>query len=141
MAPRSGLQLLQLPVQLRGIWLCRPVDLLLDATAWRVIGFVVLCDDESRRFLPYAAADLREDEIAVPSALLLLDDIEFYRDHSRSLRTLVGAAVASERRELGELRDLFVAADGSVASLLVGQDGALREVEPAGARIGLAPAA
>jgi hypothetical protein len=135
------MQLLQLPVQLRGIWLCRPVDLLLDATAWRVLGFVVLCGDESRRFLPYAAAELREDEIAVPSALLLLEDLAFYRERSRSLRALVGATVASDRREVGELRDLFVAADGSVESLLVGQDGAVREVEPAGARIELAPAA
>jgi hypothetical protein len=135
------MQLLQLPVQLRGIWLCRPVDLLLDATAWRVLGFVVLCGDESRRFLPYAAAELREDEIEVPSALLLLEDIAFYRERSRSLRTLVGATVASDRREVGELRDLFVAADGSVESLLVARDGAVREVEPAGARIELAPAA
>jgi hypothetical protein len=135
------MQLLQLPVQLRGIWLCRPVDLLLDGTAWRVLGFVVLCGDESRRFLPYAAAELREDEIEVPSALLLLEDIAFYRERSRSLRTLVGATVASDRREVGELRDLFVAADGSVESLLVAQDGAVREVEPAGARIELAPAA
>jgi hypothetical protein len=135
------MQLLQLPVQLRGIWLCRPVDMLLDATAWRVLGFVVLCGDESRRFLPYAAAELREDEIEVPSALLLLEDIAFYRERSRSLRTLVGATVASDRREVGELRDLFVAADGSVESLLVAQDGAVREVEPAGARIELAPAA
>jgi hypothetical protein len=117
------------------------VDLLLDATAWRVLGFVVLCGDESRRFLPYAAAELREDEIEVPSALLLLEDIAFYRERSRSLRTLVGATVASDRREVGELRDLFVAADGSVESLLVAQDGAVREVEPAGARIELAPAA
>jgi hypothetical protein len=135
------MQLLQLPVQLRGIWLCRPVDLLLDATAWRVLGFVVLCGDESRRFLPYAAAELREDEIEVPSALLLLEDIAFYRERSRSLRTLVGATVASDRREVGELRDLFVAADGSVESLLVAQDGTVREVEPAGARVELAPAA
>jgi hypothetical protein len=135
------MQLLQLPVQLNGIWLCRPVDLLLDATAWRVLGFVVLCGDESRRFLAYAAAELREDEIAVPSALLLLGDIEFYRERSRSLRTLLGSAVASERREVGELRDLLVAPDGSVESLLVGRDGVVREVEPAGARIVLAPAA
>jgi hypothetical protein len=141
MAPRSGMQLLQLPVQLRGIWLCRPVDLLLDATAWRVIGFVVLCGDESRRFLPYAAAELREDEIAVPSPLLLLDDIEFYRERSRSLRALLGEPVATEGRELGVLQDVTVARDGSLASLLVALDGVVREVEPARVRIGLAPAA
>ena len=141
MASRSGLQLLQLPVQLNDIRLGRLVDLLLDAATWRVLGFVVLCGDESLRFLAYAAAEPRADEIAVPSALLLLEDVEFYRLRSRSLRGLLGAAVASEGRAVGPLHDLVVARDGNVESLLVAQDGVVREVEPAGARIELAPAA
>src|ERR1700744_5916359 len=95
MGSRSGIELLQLPLQLHDIRLGRPVDLLLDARAWRVIGFVVLCGDESLRFLAYAAAEPRDDEIAVLSALLLLEDVAFYRQHSRSLRGLLGAAVAS----------------------------------------------
>ena len=66
------------------------MDVLLDADGWRVLGFVVLCGDESRRFLVYAAADLGQDEIAVPSALLLLEDVDFYRGRSRSLRALLG---------------------------------------------------
>jgi hypothetical protein len=136
MRSRSATQLLQLPVQLHGIRLGRPVDLLLD-TGWRVLGFVVLCGDESERFLVYAAADPVEDEIAVPSALLLLEDVDFYRDRSRSLRSLLGEPVVSEGDEVGELRDLLVASDGNVEALVVQRDEALHEVAPAGARIGL----
>jgi hypothetical protein len=33
------------------------------------------------------------------------------------------------------LRDLLIAPDGTVAALMVDQDGAMREVEPAGLRI------
>jgi uncharacterized protein YrrD len=141
MRARSSMELLQLPVQVQGIRLGRPVDLLLDAKAWRVLGFVVLCGDESLRFLAHPAAELRADEIAVPSALLLLEDVEFYRRRSRSLRSLLGAPVASRGRAVGLLHDLVVGDDGDVASLLVAQDGAVAEVEPAGAQIELAPAA
>ena len=104
MGSRSATELLQLPVELHGIRLGRPVDLLLDPTEWRALGFVVRCGDESSRFLVFAAADLREDAIEVTSALLLLEDVDFYRDRSRSLRDLIG----------GELRDVLVAPDGSV---------------------------
>jgi hypothetical protein len=135
MGSRSATELLQLPVQLHGIRLGRPVDLLLDLEAWRVLGFVVLCGDESRRFLVYAAADPREHAIGLSSALLLLEDVDFYRDRSRSLRALLGGAVMSGRRELGELRDLLLAPDGTVAALLVEQDEDLREVDPAGATV------
>ena len=140
MGSRSGIELLQLPVQLHNIRLGRPVDLLLDPSGRRAIGFVVLCGDEGLRFLAYAAAEPRDDEIAVPSALLLLEDVEFYRERSRSLRALLGAPVAREGREAGPLHDLVVARDGSVESLLVAEDGAVSEVEPTGAEIGLAPA-
>ena len=141
MGSTSAMELLQLPVQLREIRLGRPVDLLLDARDWRVLGFVVLCGDESLRFLAYAAAGSTEDEIAVPSALLLLEDVAFYRKRSRSLRALLGSAVASEGRHVGPLHDLCVAPDGNVLGLLVIRDGTVVEVDPAGARIELAPAA
>jgi hypothetical protein len=141
MESRSATDLLLLPVQLEEIRLGRPVDLLLDAEAWRALGFVVLCGDESRRFLAFAAADLRETEIAVSSALLLLEDVEFYRGRSRSLRALLGSSVVSGRRERGELRDLRLTPDGTVTALVVEQGGAGRELEPAGARIEYVPAA
>src|SRR5215470_2662838 len=130
MGPRSATELLQLPVQLHGIRLGRPVDLLLDLAEWRALGFVVLCGDESTRFLVFAAVDLREDAIDVPSALLLLEDVEFYRDRSRSLRGVLGEIVVSGRSELGELRDLLLMPDGSIRSLVVEQDEGIREVRP-----------
>jgi len=104
MGSRSATELLQLPVQLHGIRLGRPVDLLLDPVEWRALGFVVLCGDETSRFLVFAAADLRAEAIDLPSALVLLEDVEFYRERSRSLRALLG----------DELRDLLVDPDGSV---------------------------
>jgi hypothetical protein len=108
MGSRSATELLQLPVQLHGIRLGRPVDLLLDPVEWRAFGLVVLCGDESSRFLVFAAADLREDAIHVSSALLLLEDVDFYRNRSRSLRDLLRG---------GELLDLLVAADGSAEAV------------------------
>jgi hypothetical protein len=135
MGSRSATELLQLPVQLHGIRLGRPVDLLLDADEWRALGFVVLCGDESLRFLVFAAADVEADAIEVPSAFLLLEDLEFYRERSRSLRALLGGEVASGPEELGRLRDLTLAPGGSVESLVVADDDVVREVGPAGTTV------
>jgi hypothetical protein len=135
MGSRSATELLQLPVQLHEIRLGRPVDLLLDRAEWRALGFVVLCGDESRRFLVFAAAYLREDAIDVSSALLLLEDVEFYRDRSRSLRDLLGADVVNGQGELGELHDLLLRRDGHVESLVVERDGSVREVPPTAATV------
>jgi hypothetical protein len=135
MGSRSATELLQLPVQLHGIRLGRPVDVLLDPVEWRAFGFVVRCGDESSRFLVFAAADAQEDAIDVPSALLLLEDVEFYRDRSRSLRGLLGSAVADGRRELGELRDLLLTPGGGVEALMVEQEEGIREIRPAGVSV------
>ena len=131
MGSRSAIELLRLPVQLHGIRLGRPVDLLLDPAAWRVLGFVVLCGDESRRFLVFAAADAEEHAIAVPSALLLLENVEFYLDRSRSLRALLGGAVVEGGSELGELHDLLVNRDGSVEAVVVEDGESNQKVSPA----------
>jgi hypothetical protein len=135
MGPRSATELLQLPVRLHGIRLGRPVDVLLDPVEWRALGFVVLCGDESSRFLVFAAADLREEAIEVPSAFLLLEDVEFYRDRSRSLRGLLGGAVANGRGELGELRDLLLTPAGGVEALVVEQEEGIREIRPSGVSV------
>jgi hypothetical protein len=135
MGPRSATEVLQLPVRLHGIRLGRPVDLLLDPVEWRALGVVVLCGDETGRFLVFAAADLREDAIDVPSALLLLEDVEFYRHRSRSLRALLGGAVVNGRRDLGELRDLLLTRGGGVEALVVDQEDGVREIGPAGASV------
>src|SRR5690348_1872863 len=107
MGSRSATELLQLPVRLHGIRLGQPVDLLLDPVEWRAFGLVVLCGDEGDRFLVFAAADIREDAIEVPSALLLLEDVEFYRDRSRSARALLHDGQS----------DLLVAPDGTVEAV------------------------
>src|SRR3954464_5442092 len=120
MGSRSATELLQLPVQLHGIRLGRPVDVLLDPVEWRALGFVVLCGDGSSRFLVFAAAALFGDAIDVSSALLLLEDVEFYQDRSRSLRDLLG----------DELRDLLVMPGGSVEALVVERAGVVQQVEP-----------
>jgi hypothetical protein len=120
MGSRPATELLQLPVRLHGIRLGQPVDLLLDPVEWRALGFVVHCGDEGSRFLVFAAADLLEDAIEVSSVLLLLEDVGFYRDRSRSLRDLLG----------DELRDLLVTPDGRVEALVVERDGVVQVIEP-----------
>ncbi len=87
MGGRRASEVLALPVRMHGIPLGRPADALLDGRTDRVIGFEVRCGDGADRFLPYAVARVREDEIAVDSAWMLVDerDLEFYRRHSRSL--------------------------------------------------------
>jgi hypothetical protein len=136
MGSRSATELLQLAVRLHGIRLGRPVDLLLDAEEWRVLGFVVLCGDESLRFLVFAAADVEADAIAVPSALLLLEDLEFYRERSRSFRGLLGGVVLNGPDELGKLRDLMLGPGGTVEALVVADDDAVRNVQPEGKTVG-----
>lgn len=86
MGSRSATELLQLPVQLHGIKLGQPVDVLLDEDGAKVLGIVVLCGDDVERFLALPAAEVREDEIAVESAFLLVEDVDFYRERGRSLR-------------------------------------------------------
>jgi hypothetical protein len=91
MGSRSASELLQLPVQLHGIRLGHPVDVLLDHDSERPLGLVVLCGDEVERFLVLETADVREDEIKVGSAFLLLEDVDFYRERTRSLRATLAA--------------------------------------------------
>ena len=112
MGPRSATELLQLPVQLHGIRLGRPVDVLFDLTECRALGFVVLCGDGSTRFLAFGAVELQEDALEVRSALMLLEDVEFYRARSRSLRDLLGS----------ELRDLLLTPDGLVEEIVTEQE-------------------
>lgn len=75
---------------MHGIQLARPVDALVDSQSDRIVGLEILCGDGAHRFLPYAVADVREEEIAVASALTLLEegDLAFYRPRTRSLAEL-----------------------------------------------------
>ena len=129
MGSLSAALALQRPVQLRGIQLGRPVDLLLDLDAWNVLGFVVLCGDESRRFLPFAACQVLDDELAVGSALMLLEDAGFYERRGVSFRSLLGTEMQG-----GILRDLVLDAAGHVVELTIERDGE-RVPAPVPARI------
>ena len=135
MGSLSAVAALQLPVRLRGDRLGQPVDLLVDARAWRALGFVVLCNDESLRFLPYPASQPGEDEIAVASALLLLEDVGFYRARAASLRSLLGGRVVRAGRTDGILRDVLLDAGGVVTELELGRGGALLRVPAAGSSV------
>ena len=115
----SAGSLLGRPVRLRGIRLGRPTDVLLDPASMRVVGLEVACGDDSRRFLPLAAASVHDDEIAVRSALLLLegDDLSFYRRRGRLLSAMRGRAVTLAGRQVGVLRDVLLDAEGAVTLL------------------------
>jgi len=87
---RSAGELLRLPVRLHGIQLGRPLDAFVAADSDRILGFELLCGDDATRFLPFAVARVRHDEIAIESALTLIDerDVEFYARRSRRLSQL-----------------------------------------------------
>jgi hypothetical protein len=119
MGPFRATAVLQLPVCLHGIQLGRPVDLLLDIEDWHVVGFVVRCGDESMRFLPFAACQTGPDEIAVASALMLLEDVAFYAKRGASFRSLLGGDVVGS----GVLRDVLLDVTGSIGELEVERDG------------------
>lgn len=131
MGSLSAAAALQLPVQLDGRQLGRPTDLLLDVHDWHALGFVVLCGDESIRFLPYGAAQLARDEIAVKSALMLLEDVEFYERRGSSFRGLRGGDVDGR----GTLRDLLLGTGGRVEALEIERGGRRRQVRALGSTV------
>ena len=134
MRGRLAEDLLHLPVRLRGIQLGRPVELLLDLTGGRVHGFDVLCGDEVHRFLPIAAVTARDDELAVSSALTMLDERElaFYRDRATTLGALRGAELERDGTAVGTLRDVVVGEGGVFAAVVAEPGGIERTLEPGG---------
>ena len=135
MGTYSAAALLGLPVRLHSIQLARPVDLLVDATAWRALGFLVESSDGGTRFLPFAASQPAEKEIAVHSALMLLDDAAFYRKRGVSLRALLGEAIRHDGENAGTLLDVLVDTDGRIRELELDQNEAIVHVPAAGSRI------
>lgn len=115
---RSG-DLLALPILTQGIELGRVVELVLDLDAGRVLGFEVRCGDGTERFLPLAAARIRPGEIAIPSALTLVDELAFYRARGTTLGSLRGAEVTNAAGPLGDLRDIVFDPDGAIRELVV----------------------
>lgn len=127
----SAERLLGLPVRVRGIELGRPVDLVLDREHTRVLGFEVLCGDDERRFLPLAVASVRESELEIRSSLGLLDEAElaFYTKRGSTFAALRGCGVVRARTLLGELVDLTLAPDGTIASVVVATPDRSEEVD------------
>jgi hypothetical protein len=129
----TGAELLARPVRLHGIQLGRPVDLLLDRDTLRTVGLDVLCGDEVHRFLPLPTASVSDDEIAILSPLVLLeeDELHFYRSKTLALSTLRGRPVERKGRDLGALGDVVVGAVGELVAVVVAgkriaSDGELR---------------
>jgi hypothetical protein len=125
MRERTGDELLALPVRLHGIQLATPVDMLLDRDGLRTVGLDLLCGDEVHRFLPLATAAIDDDQIAVLSALVLLeeDGLDFYRKRTLALSVLRGGAVAQRGKDLGRLVDVVIGAAGELRAVLVEQNG------------------
>jgi hypothetical protein len=123
---------LNAPVRLRGIRLGVAVDVLLDRTDWHPVGFEVHCGDYAPRFLPFSTVSLGEREVAIESALMLLEEIEFYRARSLSARALLGSTIELGDERGGELRDLLISADGVVRELVLGSGGDEQRVPAAG---------
>ena len=108
-----------LPVRLHGINLGRAVELVVDLDVRGVLGIEIRCGDDAHRFLPLAAAHVRDGEIAVASPLTLLDELAFYRGRGHGLGALRGARVATAAGKLGTLRDVVFDADGSIRELVI----------------------
>ena len=91
MKRRLAGELLRLPVRTRDIEIGHPVDVIVDPGQNRAVGFDVLCRDDEHRFLPWTAAVIKEDSIAVDSPIVMLEEeqLAFYRTRARSLRELV----------------------------------------------------
>jgi uncharacterized protein YrrD len=117
----SGDTVLSLPVRLHGIELGRPVDVLLDRTGLRVVGFDVLCGDEVHRFLPLPTAAVGDDALTIHSPLVLLeeDELRFYRARAFALKSLRGKPITRKQRNLGMLRDVVFALDGELVAVLL----------------------
>ena len=111
--------LLALPVTLNGIELGRPVDALVEVERLRVVGLTVRSTDDVMRFLPFAAARVRDDAIEVASALLLLEDDRFYRERGQELASLRGRPVLRGRTSVGALAGATIGSDGEIRELLV----------------------
>jgi uncharacterized protein YrrD len=107
------------------------VDVLLDDSLQRVLGFDVLCGDRAHRYLPLPACEIGEHAITVPSALVLLrQELDFYRERGRSLTAVRGFPVRREGRSLGTLVDLVFAPSGELLELLLGTDEGEATAEP-----------
>jgi uncharacterized protein YrrD len=112
------------PVCFADIRLGVVVDLLLDDSLQRVLGFDVLCGDRLHRYLPLPACEFEQAHVSVPSALVLMrQELDFYRVRGRALTALRGFPARMGVNELGTVLDLVFGPDGELLELLVEADG------------------
>ena len=85
----KGVDALNKRVMTAGIELGRVVDVILDDSGERPVGFDVLCGDGSHRFLPFPTARIGGEHVEVDSPLMLLEreQLDFYRQRGRALRS------------------------------------------------------
>ena len=71
------------------IELGRVVDVILDDSGERPVGFDVRCGDGSHRFLPFPTARIGGEHVEVDSPFMLLEreQLAFYRERGRALRS------------------------------------------------------
>ena len=106
------------------------VDVLLDDSLQRVLGFDVLCGDRVHRYLPLPACEIAENTISVHSALVLMQqELDFYRDRGRALTAVRGFPVRRRGQALGTLRDLIFAPDGELLEIVLEADDGETTVE------------
>ena len=129
-SPLLAEELLQFPVRLDSIDVGRAVDLIVDPVQQRALGLDVLCRDNAHRFLPLAAAEVRESEIRLTSPFALVDNdgFEFYRGRASSLRQLKGMHVARAGRDLGAIRDVVVSPTGEIEAFVVASGTAVETI-------------
>jgi hypothetical protein len=126
--------LVRRPVVYRDIRLGVAADALFDRAIRRLVGLEVRCGDGKDRFLPFPACEVRDERIAVESALVLLDgNLEFYRLDGCTFAELRGTAVMVGGDEAGTLADVLVSVDGEVARVVAAAGDGLHELEPGGA--------
>jgi hypothetical protein len=130
MGSTSSAGVLALPVRMHGIGLGRSVDLVVDVDVRRVLGLEVRCGDDVHRFLPLAAAHVRDGEIAIASPLILLDELAFYRARGHGLGALRGARVANAGGEVGTLRDVVFEDEGAIRELVLATPGGEQRLRP-----------
>ena len=121
MAGVSAADVLRKPVRLRGIKLGKSVDVILDATCRRALGFEVRCGDEERRFLPLSVATVSGRDVEVTSPLVLLDagELAFYTRAGFTFRALRGTDVVDRGVVAGRLEDFAFERDGTISSVTV----------------------
>lgn len=123
--------LVRMPVVNGDVRLGVAVDALFDVRLSRLVGFDVRCRDGANRFLPFPACEVREDRLAVESALVLLHrELEFYRAGGRAFSELVGEEVTLAGGRIGPLEDLLVDREGSLASVAVSASSGPVQLEP-----------